>query len=236
MVTSGVAQATTLANGTDLPFGSLALWLKADSGLAQVYANPPVDLWADQSGNGNNATQPSSINLTLWLAGALNGRRVVRFDGVNSYLNLPNFMSDATSGEGFVVLKSTTPSGSQGSLWSQEVIRFILDTIVHRDIQIPMGALLRILEVRIPCIFTVWESRRNRSISITCIMSHRRTPTGRRGLMETLLYQTTNNTVGFINGSSALGACFWHFAGDIAEVLVFKRPPVPMNVRLSTAI
>ncbi len=28
---SGVAQATTLANGTDLPFGSLALWLKADS-------------------------------------------------------------------------------------------------------------------------------------------------------------------------------------------------------------
>ena len=220
---SGVAQATTLANGTDLPFGSLALWLKADSGLAQVYANPPVDLWADQSGNGNNATQPSSINRPLWVAGALNGRPVVRFDGVNSYLNLPNFMSDATSGEGFVVLKSTTPLGSQGSLWSlgSHQVYFgyncppgypnsdgsitedfgSADTVHLYGLGIPAQPLNQYHVYNVTSQNTNWAAWIN----------------------GTLLYQTTNNTVGFINGSSALGACFWHFAGDIAEVLVFKR-------------
>jgi hypothetical protein len=72
----------------------LKLWLKADTGLFQdspgttaAVANAdPVGLWKDQSGQGNDVLQATStMRPTLRLA-VQNGQPVVRFDGVDDFL------------------------------------------------------------------------------------------------------------------------------------------------------
>jgi hypothetical protein len=47
-----------------------------------------ADWVADQSGNGNNAIQANASRQPLLVAGALNGRPVLRFDGANDRLGL----------------------------------------------------------------------------------------------------------------------------------------------------
>jgi hypothetical protein len=60
---------------TDL--SGLSLWLKANAGVTTDGAN--VTVWADQSGNGNNATARTG-NATL-VSSVINGNPVLRFDG-----------------------------------------------------------------------------------------------------------------------------------------------------------
>ena len=93
--------------GAGLPVNSLALWLKADSGLAQGSTNMPVISWGDQSGRGNNAFQYTEINQPVWVPGAIGNRPAMRFDGTSSYFNLPSGMMNGAAGaEAFVVLKA----------------------------------------------------------------------------------------------------------------------------------
>ncbi len=75
----------------DLP--NLALWLKADAGITKDGSNY-VSAWADQSGNGNNATQGSGLAQPLWVDGVLNNKPVLRFDGVNDFMQF-NEISNA---------------------------------------------------------------------------------------------------------------------------------------------
>jgi hypothetical protein len=77
---------TTLAVPT-VPTSGLALWLKADAGVS----GSPVSQWSDQSGNGRYAIQGAGDSQPVLVAGALNGKPVVRFDGVNDFMtfNLP---------------------------------------------------------------------------------------------------------------------------------------------------
>ena len=117
---SNVAQAGTPGTGTDMPFDALTLWLRADAGLEQGSVNTPVNCWADQSGNGNNATQPVSGNQPLWVANVIDGRPTVHFDGTNSFFNFsqPAFLTGLTQAEAFVVLKTTVAyPDSRRSLW-----------------------------------------------------------------------------------------------------------------------
>jgi hypothetical protein len=90
----------------------MLLWLKADS----IGGASPVSTWADQSGNGNDATQPSTSNQPTLVTNALNGLPVVHFTW-GQILNLPNVMNGATQGEIFAVVRSTGAPGVTGSLW-----------------------------------------------------------------------------------------------------------------------
>ena len=67
--------------GPDLT--GLALWLKADSGIATNGMN--VSVWADQSGQGHDAVQGIATSQPT-LATSGTGRPGVRFDGLNDYL------------------------------------------------------------------------------------------------------------------------------------------------------
>ena len=66
----------------------LALWLKADAGV--TLANGGVDVWADQSGRGNDAWAVSSTNRPLLATATIRGNLhdVLRFDGSNDVLTL----------------------------------------------------------------------------------------------------------------------------------------------------
>jgi fibronectin type 3 domain-containing protein len=224
--TSNVAQATTFVTGADLPFGNLALWLKADAGLLQGGTNTPVSLWADQSGNGNNATQPTGASQPLWIPGAIGDRPVVRFNGTNSYLSLPgSTMAGTTGAEAFVVLKVAVdpPSASHG-LWTfgeynnasefypdtsgaiYETFGFSAAAGVNYALGIPSQPLTQYHVYQVSSQTNNWAAWIN----------------------GFLLYQTANNTYAYctspVLGGSLSGAFGnYYFAGDIAEVLIFNR-------------
>ncbi|RMG96173.1 MAG: hypothetical protein D6706_10620, partial [Chloroflexi bacterium] len=78
----------------DIP--GLQLWLRADAGVWQdsVGGTPAVNdgdvvgAWEDQSGNGNHATQATTTNKPIYWTNVVNGKPVVRFDGVDDDLAL----------------------------------------------------------------------------------------------------------------------------------------------------
>ncbi len=63
---------------------NLILWLKADAGV--TLNGTTVSAWNDQSNPRYNVTQATPANQPIYQAGALNGRPVLRFDGINDRL------------------------------------------------------------------------------------------------------------------------------------------------------
>jgi len=95
-----------------IPFYGLALWLKADAGVMLSGSN--VTAWADQSGNGNNAT---AYNDTQLVENALNSKPAISFDGVASFATFPISLSTETNRTIFIVGKYNDLSrGQEGFL------------------------------------------------------------------------------------------------------------------------
>ncbi len=104
VVVTGTGSGATLPTVTS---GTIQLWLKADAGVV-TNSSGLVSQWQDQSGNANHAAQANtSLQPTLVSAAGLNGRQVVRFNGIQnnvngSYLfgsgtvNVPNAMTAFT--------------------------------------------------------------------------------------------------------------------------------------------
>jgi hypothetical protein len=100
--------------GTPIPTASLQLWLRADAGVDTL--NGTVSRWHDQSGNGNDAIQASSTRQPLLVAGALNGKPVLRFDGLNDKLGFTG-TTQMTQFSLFVVIKNQPGSaGNSGNV------------------------------------------------------------------------------------------------------------------------
>jgi len=66
----------------------LSLWLRADMGVTA--SGDKVSAWADQSGNGNHASQASADCQPAYVTNAYSSLPVVRFDGSNDYLSIAN--------------------------------------------------------------------------------------------------------------------------------------------------
>ena len=77
-----IHQASSQAPG-DVSTG-LSLWLKADAGVTE--SNNLVSTWADQSGNGNDASQGASFNQPTLLTDDLNGNPTLFFDGGSDFI------------------------------------------------------------------------------------------------------------------------------------------------------
>lgn len=73
---------------TPIPYADLQLLLSADYGT--VIESGGLSSWADQSGNNHNATQDASGFRPTVVDDVINGEPVVRFNGSNNYLILPN--------------------------------------------------------------------------------------------------------------------------------------------------
>lgn len=67
----------------------LKLWFNA--GALSLNNNDPVSSWTDLSGQGNHATQATGTKQPTYKTNVLNGRPVVRFDGVDDYLQTAAF-------------------------------------------------------------------------------------------------------------------------------------------------
>ena len=235
---STLAQAATPSSGAIVPFGNLALWLKADSGLGQAATNVPINLWLDQSGNGNNVQQTSAANEPTWVPASIGGLPTIQFNGTNSYLNFPIFMNTATGAEEFVVLKVSS-TNSFHSLWDMGNYNYNanLDSQAYPDvggsIRDSFGS-VNINHIGIP-------SQPLTQYHVFEVTSQ--TNYWAAWINGALQFQTTNNTVSFLkNPIPALGMSKYntgssivqsYFAGNIAEVMVFNRP---LNVDERTAV
>lgn len=67
-------------------FAGLMIWLAADR-TGSVGDGDPVTTWSDLSVQGNDATQATAAQKPVWKPGIVNGRPVIRFDGVDDNLD-----------------------------------------------------------------------------------------------------------------------------------------------------
>ncbi|MDX2003127.1 MAG: PKD domain-containing protein [Chitinophagales bacterium] len=77
-------------------FPNLVFWVKADGTINYDGLNN-VDAWLDQSGNANNMAQTDFSKKPIWVANGINGKPLVRFDGVNDFLTGGNILNMGTS-------------------------------------------------------------------------------------------------------------------------------------------
>ncbi len=91
---TGYAPSTVLSTSyaiedlADIPRAGLSLWLRADQGVA--VSGEQVAQWADLSGHNNHAAQETVAKRPLSIGSAVNGKPVIRFDGTNDSLLIPN--------------------------------------------------------------------------------------------------------------------------------------------------
>jgi hypothetical protein len=216
---SNITNATTLATGTDLPLGNLSLWLKADAGCS----SGNINLWVDQSTNGNNAIQITTNKQPMLVVDALNGRPVVHFTASNEtfFTFQSNFLSSTTAAEAFVVLRAVTnaPSGicclwsfggSNGTLYPAGTngngytpgINDDFGSSAERFVGNPSTTITN---------YHIYSSV-SQTNEWTCWIN---------GDMQ---FTTNENTPDFAYAELGESATYyWYFDGDIAEVLIFDR-------------
>jgi hypothetical protein len=76
-----------------------------------------VATWTDQSGQSKHAEQANPSTRPKLVNNAANGQPVVRFNGSGSFLDVPAYMSGATAGDLFVVVKVPNFATRDDGLW-----------------------------------------------------------------------------------------------------------------------
>ena len=90
----------------------LQLWLDA-SQITGLNDGDAVATWTDASGNAQHATQSTASKRPLYKTGILNGKPVVRFDGVDDFLRNDVFtaLNNAPAASLFIVKRQTSSGG-----------------------------------------------------------------------------------------------------------------------------
>ena len=97
------------------------LWLRADMGTSTTTNGLPVDLWIDQSGLGNSATQ-TGVNRPIFSNNSTdnwNYNPVLKYNGINQWLAVDGLANDMVTGDNttyFNVNRITGVSGTFGGI------------------------------------------------------------------------------------------------------------------------
>ena len=122
---SGLSGMGTGPSFSPADIAGLELWLQADKGIFQDSAKTTpatsdgdvIGAWEDQSGNGNDALQGTTVNKPVLKLSIVNSRPVVRFDGANDDLLLSLLDAGSSFTSFFVIIPTaTTPLAS--ATWS----------------------------------------------------------------------------------------------------------------------
>jgi probable HAF family extracellular repeat protein len=215
----GAKSTSAVVNITvDLPAkASLKFWLKTET-LSALADGAAVSTWADSSGQANDASQSNGSFRPNYWTNQVNGRPIVRFDGMNDGLDLPGFLSSATQAEVFIIHKAlqALPGADKGFWHIGNANTFtgypvyggsIYDNFGNNSLRgtgIPNQPIDQFHLYNVLSKSGEWTSRIN-------------------GLIH---YSSGNNTVAF-TGSPTLGKSFYSFGGDIAEVLIYTGTLTP---------
>ena len=115
----GVASVTAVAGFIEssdfnpMSVSGLQVWLRGDAGVPRSGAY--LDLWRDQSGNGNDAAQTSGASLPALVTDASSGMPMLHFDGTNDFLSLKTRITNGQTV--FLVVRNSSTTGT-GRLWA----------------------------------------------------------------------------------------------------------------------
>jgi chitodextrinase len=112
----GSPNVTFNAASDSLPRTGLKMWLRGDRGITKDAANR-ISTWADQSGNGKNATQTVSANRPLAVDNLFNGRAGVSLGANLSFFNLPNFLTPFSQATIVIVHRVGFDLGGPKGFW-----------------------------------------------------------------------------------------------------------------------
>lgn len=211
---------------------NLLLWLRSDVGVTT--SSGAVTSWADQSGNGNTATQGTGANRPTLTTGAVNSGVLpaISFNGSSQYLSLPTDFSNLTAGcSTFAIIKPNSSSATG--------VPFVCGNTSNSDALI-------VKTVGTNAAMYAYNS----STSSNVTTSSNPISTSNYQLLETVFTpgQTTGTGVGkvYVNGnleatatnlvqnlnntsraSNQIGAGIGlseYFNGDICEILVYSNP------------
>jgi hypothetical protein len=208
---SVIASIRTEDAGAEIPLSGIRLWLAADS----ITTNP-VRTWVSSgpAETGVMALQANPVLRPSLVADALHGKPAVHFDGTK-YLSLPDFMSGASAGEMFVVLRCDPYNsgtirgfmriGSDGNNAHYPLSGSIKDSFGSTVRQDGSGIALQDLSQ-----FHIYNA-----VSV---------PGGWTNRVNGILnYTTAVNTVGWSTLPRIGLSQSYYFAGDIAEMIVYDH-------------
>ncbi len=101
--------------GNTLGTSALKLWLRADSGVTTSGSN--VTNWADQSGNGNDASQGTAADQPTFVSSSINGQPAVQF--ANDILAGTDILASDNAATCFAVVKPSSLSSGFNIVWSK---------------------------------------------------------------------------------------------------------------------
>jgi len=213
---------TTPATGPSLPTDGMKLWLRGDYGVIKD-GNNLVSKWTDESGNGNSGTQNDPSSQPAYAATGMNNLPILRFDGANSSIGIPNFLQGSTAVEAFIVLRTTvdfatTDTGlwTFGTRYFNAMTRYpgyygeIYENFCRTEYQTFNVGGVRLSEPHIYGVVSVPGEY-----------------TGR--LNGNVIGTSSVGEVGFApafnigDGGGPYGNLHSHFAGDVAEVIIYNR-------------
>jgi len=180
----------------------LRFWVSADAGVTTDGADL-VSAWDDQSGQANHALQATGTNQPKWYDNILNGKPIIRFDGVDNYMNQT---SSDTYKHAFIVAKWNGATFTDYcGLWGPNTVG-----PAH-----PLNGLSGGTIFADPTDVTSYYLN-----SVNYATSNMQAPMNAFGFIESA-YSTGWTFTGQIGWDRSFGTRFWN--GDIAEIIIYDH-------------
>lgn len=236
---SGATQSTVvfdhLSFMTSVPqlSSNLLLWLRSDIGINATSGS--VNSWADQSGNGNNATNSGAARPTL-STGSANSAILnsVTFNGSSQFLSLPTDFANLTSGLSVFAMVKPSASVATGT-------PFVCGNSSNND-----AAILKITSSGTNAALFAFNGATSSNVTtssnpistsafqlVEAVYTPGSSPStgvgkvyvgGTLQATATNMVQNLNNTSRTLNRiGTGTGSTEW-FGGDICEILVYSNP------------
>lgn len=203
--------------------GGLALWLSADSAIT-TDENGSVSRWGDLSGNGKHLSQQLPESRPAFADKSLNLKPTVRFDGINDFMTGQNLYADEKELSIFVVHKFSGSRKNKGQFILNQAgdagNKYSLHSIANKNFQLvydsypPKSAGAGDTQYGSDFfrLTSVVAGNGNSSIYTNGEVNQKKTSEDYTGI-ETE----------FVIGNRSSDFTDSWFAGDIAEILIFKR-------------
>jgi hypothetical protein len=193
----------------------LNLWLKADA-IEGLEDGDPVETWNDLSSLSRIATQATPSQRPLYIANGVNGKPVVRFDGVDDQMNISEISKSWTL---FVVARQNALKSGMMHILSSNSSGFMYyitsipsnTTNVQWYVAPPNWAAYHTIESTLGLTnFYIHTYRGTATLAEAWV-------NGIKGLSN-----TGDFTEGHMSCLGAIGCSTRHFVGDIAEVIAYS--------------
>ena len=195
--------------------GSLTTWLHADNGVST--SGSSVISWQDRSGHGHNAAQSTAGYEPQLVNNALNGKPVIRFDGVDDHFIGASAGTMKAAYIVFMVSSSTQPSNELASLFGEYDSGHIAPD--------PRSANARGFSFDGSAGETATYALDQGSYAASAANSNEFQWTYDQYQLVGVVFDNdialTDFKIGMLGGGFAVGA--HQFGGDIAEILVYDR-------------